>query len=39
MLGNIFTRNIPNDIGTSRSGSKPFAIARYMKKNATSNIT
>ena len=23
-------------IGTSRSGSNPFAIARYMKRNATS---
>ena len=34
MLGNIFTRNIPKEIGTRSSGSKPLAIARYIKKNA-----
>jgi hypothetical protein len=33
--GKIFTRSIPNAIGTSNNGSKPCLIAKYRKKHAT----
>ena len=32
-------RNMPNAIGKSRSGSKPFTMARYIKTNEIAIIT